>query len=108
MLDLAQGSLFISRCNVTAVDGTKDFVIVNPSGKNYLINANSEEQRDEWVEALQKVAEVQAEHLGLLAQANEKRGTLKYRQVPKWFVLKEGVLMWFASETDPQLEGSTT
>lgn len=83
----------------------QEFVIVNPEGSNYLIAAESEEERDSWVRAIQKVVQVEDSiETGLI----EKRGILKFRNIPKFFVLKEGVLMWFASENDATLEGSTT
>ncbi len=106
-LETAKGSLFLSRCNAAKGEKPKDLVIVNPSGDNCVIHTGSEEERDEWLRAVQKVMEVEVQDFSHLAFM-EKRGVLKYRNVPKWFVLKDGVLMWFSGENEPEVEGSTT
>ncbi len=106
-LEGAKGSLFLSRCNVAKGEKPKDFVIVNPSSDNFVISAASEEERDQWLRAMQKVMDVEVQNFSHVPTI-EKRGTLKYRNVPKWFVLKEGVMMWFSGEHEPEVEGSTT
>jgi hypothetical protein len=106
-LEGAKGSLFLSRCNVAKGEKPKELVIINPSSDNFVVLAASEEERDQWLHAMQKVIDVEVQNFSHLP-TTEKRGTLKYRNVPKWFVLKEGVLMWFSGEHEPEVEGSTT
>lgn len=57
-LDHANGSVYLVRCNVLPGDKPKEFVIVNPSGKNYLLQAASEEERDQWITGTRRQAGV--------------------------------------------------
>ena len=108
-LGKCNGALYLTVCNVTKGEEASEVLIVNPSGKNYVISGVDVNERDDWLWALEKVIDLNNEDLSHLAgQVIEKRGILSYNKKPKWFVLKEGVLMWFASENDPELEGSTT
>lgn len=108
-LQRANGSVYLCRCNILKGSKPLDFVIVNPSGKNYVLTALNETDQQEWIEAISKLTEVEARALNYTAgQVIEKRGLLNIKGKMKWFVLKEGALMWFSSEADPTLEGSTT
>lgn len=58
-------------------DKPREFVIVNPSDKNYVLTANTDEEQREWIEAISRLTEVEAKALNYTAgQVIEKRGLL--------------------------------
>ncbi len=64
-------------CNVLKGDKPREFVIVNPSDKNYVLTANTDEDQQEWIEAISRLTEVEAKALNYTAgQVIEKRGLL--------------------------------
>lgn len=105
-LPRCKGRLFLSWCNPIAGTKPKEIAIVNPNDDNYILVANDVQERDSWLDALQSVSAVHKEMADSSSSIPEKRGTLKFRNIDKWFVLRESVLMWFAAENDSHVEGS--
>jgi hypothetical protein len=88
----AKGSLPLAEATVKRAQKPQYSLVITPKvGKVYMLTAHSQNECEEWLSAISKVIEDLASN----KEANFKSGWLAKKGQQRWFMVKNGKLLWF-------------